>query len=138
MSNSLNSSTNSRTRRVMIVDDDRMNLILTSEVVSMFGDEPIAWDSSEAAFVSIQRDSVDLIFIDMHMPGMNGPELTQELRALERQQGRRRTPIIALTASAMPEEQAECLANGMDDVVTKPFEFAALKAMIDRWCVPAQ
>ena len=47
---------------------------------------------------------------------------------------RQRTPIVALTASAMMEEQAECLANGMDDVMTKPFQFDALKAMIDRWC----
>ena len=118
----------------MVVDDDETNLILATEVVRMYGDEPIVWNSSTAALEYVQRDRVDLIFMDVHMPGMSGLELTRQIRALERQQGRRRTPIIALTASAMPDEQAQCLANGMDDVMTKPFQFEALKAMIDRWC----
>lgn len=134
MSNRSNCIANSRARRVMVVDDDQTNLLLASEVVRMFGDEPIAWNNSAAAFEAILRDSVDLIFMDVHMPGMSGLELTQLIRKLERQQGRPRTPIIALTASAMMEEQAECIAHGMDDVMTKPFQFEAIKAMIDRWC----
>ncbi|HEX5688174.1 MAG TPA: response regulator [Ideonella sp.] len=136
MSNSSNLTTTTRARRVMVVDDDQSNLILASEVVRMFGHEPIVWGSSAAALEAIQSDHVDLIFMDVHMPGMSGLELTQQIRALEHRQGRRRTPIVALTASAMPEERAECLANGMDDVMTKPFQFAAIKAMIDRWCEP--
>jgi CheY-like chemotaxis protein len=136
MSNSSNFTTPPHACRVMVVDDDQTNLVLASEVIRMFGHEPIVWDSSAAAFEAIQRERVDLIFMDVHMPGMSGLELTQQIRALEHRQGRRRTPIIALTASAMPEERAECLANGMDDVMTKPFQFASIKAMIDRWCEP--
>jgi CheY-like chemotaxis protein len=69
------------------------------------------------------------------MPVMDGPTATRRIREREQQTGRRRTPIIALTANAMSHHVAEYLAAGMDDHVAKPIEagrlFQALQAAID-------
>jgi CheY-like chemotaxis protein len=66
---------------------------------------------------------------------MDGPTATRQIRALETETGRRRTPIIALTANAMSHHVAEYLAAGMDDHVAKPIEasrlFQALQSAID-------
>ena len=60
-----------------------------------------------------------MILMDCHMPVMNGFDAARAIRASER--GRRRTTIIAVTAGAMEGDKAECLAAGMDDVLSKPF-----------------
>ncbi|HEX5688184.1 MAG TPA: response regulator [Ideonella sp.] len=122
----------------MVVDDDETNLLLASEVLGLFGAQPIAWSDAAAAFRAFQQDPVDLIFLDVHMPGMGGLELADKIRALEQQTGRQRTPIVALTASAMPHERQACLQHGMDEVMIKPFAFAELKATLRRWGQPEQ
>jgi CheY-like chemotaxis protein len=132
------SSSSSPVYRVMVVDDDETNLLLASEVLGLFGAQPIAWSDSAAAFRAFQQDPVDLIFLDVHMPGMGGLELADKIRALEQQTGRQRTPIVALTASAMPHERQACLQHGMDEVMIKPFAFAELKATLRRWGQPEQ
>jgi len=120
--------------RVMVVDDDETNLLLATEVLRLFGAEAIAWSNSAAAFQAFQQETVDMIFLDVHMPGMDGLELADKIRAVEQHTGRRRTPIVALTASAMPHELEACLQHGMDEVMTKPFVFSALRATLHRWC----
>jgi CheY-like chemotaxis protein len=73
--------------------------------------------------------------MDVQMPVMDGPTAARHIRERERQTGRPRTPIIALTANAMSHHVAEYLAAGMDDHVAKPIEagrlFQALQAAID-------
>ena len=120
--------------RVMVVDDDETNLLLATEVLRLFGAQTVAWSNSAAAFQAFQQESVDMIFLDVHMPGMGGLELADKIREVEQHTGRRRTPIVALTASAMPHELEACLQHGMDEVMTKPFVFSALKATLHRWC----
>lgn len=119
--------------RAMVVDDDETNLLLAAEVLRLFGAEPIPWSSGAAAYEAFQREPVDLIFMDIHMPGMDGLELTDLIRAFEQRTGRRRTPIVALTASVLPHELSACLAHGMDDALTKPFAFDALRSALSRW-----
>lgn len=120
--------------RVMVVDDDEVNLILASEVLALFGVQALVWHDPLAAYEAFQRDPVDLVFLDVHMPGMDGLEMADRIRTLEQRTGRRRTPIVALTASALPDEQAQCLSHGMDEVMLKPFVFDAMRAAVHRWC----
>jgi CheY-like chemotaxis protein len=120
--------------RVMVVDDDEVNLILAMEVLALFGVQAWTWHDPLAAYEAFQRDPVDLVFLDVHMPGMDGLEMADRIRTLEQRTGRRRTPIVALTASALPDEQAQCLAHGMDEVVLKPFAFETMRAAVHRWC----
>jgi CheY-like chemotaxis protein len=75
--------------------------------------------------------------MDCQMPEMDGYAATRELRRLEQEGslpgGRRRTPVIAMTASAMAGDREYCLANGMDDYLTKPASAAALRTTLYRW-----
>jgi CheY-like chemotaxis protein len=88
-----------------------------------------------AAVEAWAREPWDLILMDVEMPGLDGPSATAEIRAREKAEGRRRTPIIALTANAMPDQVARYLAAGMDGFVSKPIAasrlFAALQAALD-------
>src|SRR6187549_3767435 len=71
--------------------------------------------------------------MDCLMPEMDGYEATMELRRREAASGRPLTPVIALTASARPEDRRRCLESGMDDFLSKPIRGASLEAVLDRW-----
>jgi len=72
--------------------------------------------------------------MDCHMPEMDGFEATREIRELERAAGgKKRVPIVALTANAMAHDREECLNAGMDDHLSKPFSMQTLQDMLDRW-----
>jgi len=122
-------------RRVMVVDDDAVNLLLAREVLNTFGVEPVTWNNGAEALTDYERRPFGLILMDVHMPGMSGLQLTDRIRAIERETGRPRTPIVALTASAMPHELGECLRRDMDAVMCKPFAFETLRATLSRWAI---
>jgi CheY-like chemotaxis protein len=90
-------------------------------------------ESGEVAFERWQaaRDSgapYNLILMDMHMPGVDGLEATQRIRAAEASLGAPRTPIVALTANAFAEDREACLAAGMDGFLVKPLDRERLVA----------
>ena len=70
--------------------------------------------------------------MDARMPGMDGFTATRTLRRRE-QDGRRRTPVIAVTAGVTDDERRACLAAGMDDYVPKPIDPGALETALGRW-----
>jgi CheY-like chemotaxis protein len=78
-----------------------------------------------------------LLLTDLHMPVMDGYALAMSIRAEEVTAGRRRTPIIALTANAWLEEERRCFAAGMDAYLSKPAPLATLKTLIDAWLADA-
>lgn len=122
--------------RIMVVDDDPTSLLLAQEVIKFMGAEPVALSRGELALRELDSAAVDLIFMDVHMPGMSGLEVTRRVRQMEYDRGLRRTPIIALTASSMPMELAACLERGMDDVMTKPVSLDTMRRALHRWCEP--
>ena len=79
------------------------------------------------------RDSTfyDLVLMDLHMPEMDGVSATQIIRGLTGPE--RLVPIIALTGDALVGQRESCLAAGMNDYLSKPFESADFYAVIDRW-----
>lgn len=121
--------------RVMVVDDDAVNLILASEVLGFFGVEAATFQSGREALTDFERRCFKLVLLDLHMPGLNGLEVADRMRAVERAKGLARTPIVALTAAYMLEDQRECLEHGMDAVLAKPFSFKSLKDELVRWSV---
>jgi two-component system, sensor histidine kinase and response regulator len=82
------------------------------------------------AVAALDRESFDLILMDIQMPEMNGLEATALIRSKERRSDVR-VPIIALTAHAMKSDEERCLAAGMDGYLTKPVHFEALSRIIE-------
>jgi two-component system, sensor histidine kinase len=83
------------------------------------------------------EEHFDLILMDGQMPVLDGFEAASRIRAWELAGGRRRTPIVALTANAMPNDRERSLAAGMDDHLAKPFAEPALEAVLRRYLTPA-
>jgi signal transduction histidine kinase/CheY-like chemotaxis protein len=117
---------------VLLAEDDVVNQMVVEEmlkklgcVVDVVGDGAAAWHAA--------RDTrYDLVFMDCHMPRMDGFEATRRIRADEEASGTR-TPIVALTADALASDRERCLACGMDDHMTKPVSSAMLAAAVQRW-----
>jgi CheY-like chemotaxis protein len=77
---------------------------------------------------------IDLIFMDVLMPEMDGIEATRRIKDMFEEAGRRQPPIVALTANAFSEDRQRCLDGGMDDYLAKPFERDDLELVLANWC----
>lgn len=113
--------------RVMLVDDDEMNRFFGEKLLKACGVSVVVSDSGERALEYLQQQSFDLMFLDVSMPGMNGYQTVQEVRRHKRFVD---LTVVALTAHAIDGERERCLAAGMDDFITKPFELSDLQAML--------
>jgi signal transduction histidine kinase/ActR/RegA family two-component response regulator len=121
---------------LLVVDDNALNREIIAALVEPFGIAcGFAADGREAV-EAWRRQPWDAIFMDVHMPVMDGVEATRAIRQEEGRLGRRRVPIVAVTASVLQQETAGYHAAGMDDVLPKPIEVSALAQMLAR-CVGA-
>ena len=119
--------------RVLLVEDNVENQALAVRLLRHFGcDVDFASDGSEA-LTQLQGRKYDLVFMDCHMPNLNGYDATREIRKRERERDGEHTTIIALSASVLPEERQKCLDVGMDDYVAKPFSRRDLEHVLERW-----
>lgn len=116
---------------VLLVDDNPANLQLASELLRGLNTQVTQANSGSQAIDACRQTEFDVIFMDIQMPGMDGMEATRHIRTLE--QGKRRTPIIALTAHTITEQKAELLIAGMDDCISKPVNESQLAHIINRW-----
>ncbi|MEI9990382.1 MAG: response regulator [Rhizomicrobium sp.] len=85
----------------------------------------------------METGEFDIVLTDIHMPGMDGIEATRAIRAYETATGRRRTPIVALTADALETGKRACKDAGMDGFLTKPVDPAQLDDMFNVFFPPA-
>jgi signal transduction histidine kinase/DNA-binding response OmpR family regulator len=121
-----------RPLHVLVAEDDRVNQHVVSRMLGKAGHRvDIVVDGKEAVTALIGTP-YDLVLMDCLMPEMDGFEAARAIRAAERGTGRH-IPIIALTASAMAEDRARCLAAGMDDYLTKPLTKGVLIDAVERW-----
>lgn len=114
--------------RILVAEDNSINQKVIVNTLYKQGAEVVLVDSGTEAIACMQRQRFDLVLMDLQMPVMGGLEATQ----LIRRQLRSKTPIVAMTADALKDEQARCLAAGMQAFVSKPFEPAELFALIRR------
>lgn len=120
-------------RRVLVVEDNRVNQKVIVAMLGKFGIAPDVADNGQAALDLLARAPYDLILMDCQMPVLGGYEATEELRAREFSAGSGRTPVIALTAHAATGEREKCLAAGMDDYLSKPVSRDRLAEALERW-----
>ncbi|MDO9407100.1 ATP-binding protein [Patulibacter sp.] len=117
---------------VLLVEDHPVNrAVLAAQIEAVGVVVDVAEDATEA-LRRFRADTYGLVLTDIRLPGADGYELTTRLRAHEADAGRRRTPVVALTASAVRGEAERCRAAGMDDLVTKPTTIAVLEATLRR------
>ena len=119
--------------RVLVVEDEEVNRIVARGIMIHLGIDPDFAETGYEALDKITRQEYDLVFMDVQMSGMDGTEATAQIRDLERTQGRRRTPIIALTAFTADGDRDRCIKAGMDDFLAKPLMRESLVDTFKRW-----
>jgi CheY-like chemotaxis protein/HPt (histidine-containing phosphotransfer) domain-containing protein len=125
------------TRRlhVLLVEDNRVNRMLVTHLLEKRGHTAIAVEDGREALATLARVRVDVVLMDIQMPGMDGFETTAAIRSGEKETGDR-LPIVALTAHAMKGDRERCLEAGMDGYVAKPVQadelFAAIEELMPR------
>lgn len=136
----VNDQTESRRERAMsllLVDDNAMNLKVASLMCEQLWPKAKVYcvDSAQACLAFLQNHPVDAVLMDLIMPQMNGLEATRAIRAFIDPR-LSQVVVIGLTASSHPQDHAECLTAGMNDVVVKPLNRGLLQASIERLVQP--
>ena len=118
--------------RVLVVDDSESSRLIASAMLKRLGQKPDLAPNGAEAVAAVQRRPYDIILMDCQMPGMDGIEAARRIRAAEPPDGTG-VPILAMTSSALPEEKAQCMAAGMNDILPKPVALKDLASALARW-----
>ena len=116
---------------VLIVEDNESNQLVARIMLDRFGCRSAVAGNGEEALEALGKEDYDLVFMDCHMPVMDGFETTLFLRKVEGKG--KHTRVIALTASALKGERDRCFKAGMDDYISKPITFDALSGVMRKW-----
>jgi PAS domain S-box-containing protein len=120
-------------RLILVVEDDPTSQDVVMRQLGRLGCAADLAEDGGKAFERFRSVRYGLVITDLHMPQMDGFELTAAVRGLEQAEGRRRAPIVALTADVLGSEAERCLAAGMDDHLGKPVSLAQLRQVLARW-----
>ncbi len=119
--------------QVLVVDDHPINREVLVRQLGTLGVVADAVEDGLAGLRAWRTGSYGIVFADIHMPRMDGFEMTREIRRFEQAEGRARTPIVAVTANALLGEDERCRAAGMDGYLSKPVGLGRLRAILKRW-----
>ena len=130
----VNASHTSEKIKILIAEDNTLNMVLSKTLLAQLMPHSEVHEATNGLEAVEQYKSIspDLIFMDVHMPELDGIEATKKIRALEVNKSNR-LPIIALTAGALKEGKDACLAAGMDDFLTKPLESKKIQAVLNKF-----
>jgi PAS domain S-box-containing protein len=121
----------SRPLHILVAEDNEFNAQLLEQLLIRQGHRVRLVSNGREALARAEEEDFDLLFLDVHMPELDGFQVVQAIRERERATGAH-LPVIALTARARQEDRERCLAAGMDDFLAKPIQVANLWAAIDR------
>ena len=121
--------------RILLAEDNPVNQRLAVRLLERRGHRVELASSGRQAIEWVDRQSFDLILMDLQMPDMDGLEATAMIRERERQRGGR-TPIVALTAHTMKGDRERCLAAGMDNYINKPIDAATFLEIVEMSAAP--
>ncbi|RAU22683.1 response regulator [Paramagnetospirillum kuznetsovii] len=115
-------------KKALVVDDNDVNRILATRLLSKGGWDVAEADCGDAALTYLAGNAVELILLDVSMPGMSGQEVCRRIR--DEKLGGEAVKVVAYTAHAMPEEVAELRRGGFDTVLSKPMSRDRLTATL--------
>ena len=121
-------------RRILVAEDNPVNQVLVRRLMERHGCSVVVADSGRRALEALERQTFDLVLMDVQMPTMDGFEATAAIRERERVTGQH-LPVIAMTAHAMAGDRERCIAAGMDGYVAKPIRASELMKEIHRLCI---
>ncbi len=119
----------------LLVEDNAVNQRVAVLMLEKLGCQVSVADDGQVALARRAARPFDVVLMDCQMPVMDGLAATRELRRREAP-GARRTPVVAMTAHALPGDRERCLEAGMDDFVSKPVTLDALRQVLERWARP--
>jgi len=124
-----------RAMRVLAAEDNKTNRLVFSKMVQALDIDLTFAENGREAVALFQSKAPDIVFMDISMPEMDGKEATRAIRRIEKAAGGH-VPVVAMTAHAMPGDDAEILAAGLDHYLTKPLKRAEIVARITAAAVP--
>lgn len=117
--------------RVLVVEDDRVNLRLIQTILTRLGYEACAASNGIEAVEAYREMKPDCILMDLQMPELDGIEATRAIREIEKADGGKKTAYIAaLTANIIPLDRRHCFEAGMDTYLSKPVKIASIAATL--------
>ncbi len=120
-------------RLILVAEDNETNQQVIRQQLAILGFAAEVSNDGVEAQARWARGEYALVLTDIHMPNMDGYELVAAIRDEEASSGSGRTPVIALTANALADEEARCRAAGMDDYLSKPVRLELLRARLEKW-----
>ncbi|MBI1750756.1 MAG: PAS domain S-box protein [Acidobacteria bacterium] len=127
--------------RILLAEDNLVNQRLAVRLLEKAGHTVIVAGNGHAALAALERESFDLILMDVQMPDMGGIEATAAIREIDKRNGTH-IPIVAMTAHALKEDRERCLAAGMDDYISKPIKpdelYRVIEAQARKTSTPAK
>ncbi len=119
--------------QILLVEDNPVNQMVARRMLDRLGLEYRCANNGEEALALLDLHHFDLVLMDCQMPGMDGFDATRLRRKKEHEEGKPRTPIVAMTANAMKGDRERCLEAGMDDYIAKPVKLPVLQETLQRW-----
>jgi CheY-like chemotaxis protein len=116
-------------KRILIVEDKASSRELLRTVLEQLGYAVIEAGDGDEALRQVRRQAPDLVLMDLQMPARNGYDVLQEIR---KDPGLARLPVVAVTANAMPGDEAKVLAAGFTGYIAKPVALAHLRSEVNR------
>ncbi len=119
-------------KNILVVEDNRVNMVIIREMLKKFGINVLIAENGKEAIEKLLTNAIDFIFMDIHMPIMDGTEATKQIRKLDIME-KQLVPIVALTADAMPGDREKSLNIGMNDYITKPYTQSTIIACLNNF-----
>lgn len=126
----MRAGSNVRGLRVLVVEDDRVNLITAEMFLERMGCTVTGATDGYEALALLEQNDFDCIFMDIQMPRMDGIQATRTIRTSHPLKSKSQIPIIAMTAHALPSDREKCLAAGMDGYISKPVDMESIKKVL--------
>ncbi|MBC2713885.1 MAG: response regulator [Desulfobacteraceae bacterium] len=118
---------------ILLVEDNRVNQMVTQKILTKNGYPVDIANNGIEAISALEKNSYDIVLMDILMPQMGGYEATRQIRSPESNVIDHDLPIIALTASALAEDEEKCLSAGMNDYIAKPVKPQELIDKVKKW-----